>query len=173
MVCISNYFPVMFVHHLIKKFFYMRDMVIDIHINDFSFQNYPGKFLISYLPRNKVKHEFVTVTPDGFRFRGQIFDSVGALFKWFKEHFRDPVPGTPGTPRVQTGRAYAGGKFIPNIISSFNRLIFHFRYRHEPRSNPKSRSKPAEPHDADFVGCCQPNAALSPHSWSLWSQYLH
>lgn len=72
-------------------------------------KNYPGKFLLSYLPRNKVRHEFVTVTPDGFRFRGQIFDSVGLLFKWFKEHFRDPIPGTPSTPRMQSGRGYSGG----------------------------------------------------------------
>lgn len=66
------------------------------------FQNYPGKFLLSYMPRNRCRHEFVTVTPDGFRFRQQMFDSVAILFKWFKEHFRDPVPGggmTPGTPR--------------------------------------------------------------------------
>lgn len=71
-------------------------------------KNYPGKFLLSYLPRNKVRHEFVTVTPDGFRFRSQIFDSVASLFKWFKEHFRDPIPGTPGTPRIPSGRGYSG-----------------------------------------------------------------
>ncbi|XP_022911236.2 transcription elongation factor SPT6 isoform X1 [Onthophagus taurus] len=72
-------------------------------------KNYPGKFLLSYLPRNKVRHEFVTVTPDGFRFRGQMFDSVGSLFKWFKEHFRDPIPGTPGTPRIQKSYQPGGG----------------------------------------------------------------
>ncbi|KAJ8923462.1 hypothetical protein NQ315_002021 [Exocentrus adspersus] len=65
----------------------------------------PGKFLLSYLPRNKVRHEFITVTPEGFRFRQQMFDSVASLFKWFKEHFRDPIPGgiTPGTPRLSSG----------------------------------------------------------------------
>jgi transcription elongation factor SPT6 len=65
-------------------------------------KNYPGKFLISYLPRNKYKHEYVTVTPDGFRFRSQMFDSVNTLLKWFKEHFKDPIPqSTPAnsTPR--------------------------------------------------------------------------
>ncbi|CAH0563642.1 unnamed protein product [Brassicogethes aeneus] len=66
----------------------------------------PGRFLLSYLPRNKFRHEFVTVTPEGFRFRQQMFDNVTTLFKWFKEHFRDPPPGgmTPSTPRVATGR---------------------------------------------------------------------
>lgn len=71
-----------------------------IHYFISSAKNYPGKFLLSYLPRAKCRHEYVTVTPDGFRFRQQMFDSVTSLFKWFKEHFRDPIPGaTPSTPR--------------------------------------------------------------------------
>jgi len=28
-----------------------------------------------------------------------MFESLNGLFKWFKEHFRDPIPGTPSTPR--------------------------------------------------------------------------
>lgn len=64
-------------------------------------KNYPGKFLLSYLPRNKFKHEYITITPEGYRFRSQNFDSVNSLLKWFKEHFRDPIPmATPtSTPR--------------------------------------------------------------------------
>ncbi|XP_012145851.2 transcription elongation factor SPT6 isoform X1 [Megachile rotundata] len=70
-------------------------------------KNYPGKFLLSYLPRTRCRHEYVTVSPEGFRFRGQMFGRVNDLFRWFKEHFRDPVPGqsTPSTPRgVMTSR---------------------------------------------------------------------
>ena len=59
----------------------------------------PGKFMLSYMPRAKARHEFITVLPEGFRFRQQTFDSLSSLFKWFKEHFRDPIPGTP-TPRA-------------------------------------------------------------------------
>ncbi|XP_012233466.2 transcription elongation factor SPT6 isoform X2 [Linepithema humile] len=64
-------------------------------------KNYPGKFLLSYLPRTRCRHEYVTVTSEGFRFRGQMFSRVSDLLRWFKEHFRDPVPGqsTPSTPR--------------------------------------------------------------------------
>uniref|UniRef100_T1GUP5 Transcription elongation factor SPT6 n=1 Tax=Megaselia scalaris TaxID=36166 RepID=T1GUP5_MEGSC len=62
----------------------------------------PGKFLLSYLPKNKCRHEYVTVTPEGFRFRGQVFDSLNTFLKWFKEHFSDPLPG--GTP-VSTPRS--------------------------------------------------------------------
>lgn len=51
----------------------------------------PGKFLLSYLPKTKVRHEYVTVMPEGYRFRGQIFDSVSSLLRWFKEHWLDPT----------------------------------------------------------------------------------
>lgn len=67
-------------------------------------REYPGKFMLSYLPRTSTKHEFITVTPEGFRFRGQIHDSLAALFRWFKEHFREPIPGTP-----RTGSHHASG----------------------------------------------------------------
>ncbi|XP_053682343.1 transcription elongation factor SPT6 isoform X2 [Sabethes cyaneus] len=65
-------------------------------------KNYPGKFLLSYLPRTKFKHEYITVTPEGYRFRQQRFDSVNSLLKWFKEHFRDPIPSPNSTPRGTT-----------------------------------------------------------------------
>ena len=58
-------------------------------------REFPGKFMLTYLPRTHTKHEFITVTPEGFRFRGQVHDSLATLFRWFKEHFRDPIPGTP------------------------------------------------------------------------------
>lgn len=69
-----------------------------------------------------MRHEFVTVTRDGFRFRQQMFDSVGSLFKWFKEHFRDPVPGgvTPSTPRINSSRT----SFQGNATPSFNGTVF-------------------------------------------------
>lgn len=58
----------------------------------------PGKFMLSYLPRTKARHEFVTVMPNGLRFRGLIHRSLNQLLAWFKEHFRDPIPGmTPLT----------------------------------------------------------------------------
>eukprot|EP00096_Caligus_rogercresseyi_P013174 TRINITY_DN584_c0_g1_i1.p1 TRINITY_DN584_c0_g1~~TRINITY_DN584_c0_g1_i1.p1 ORF type:complete len:1752 (-),score=659.27 TRINITY_DN584_c0_g1_i1:156-5411(-) len=67
-------------------------------------KSYPGKFMLSYLPRTKTRHEFVTVTPEGFRFRQQVFEALSSLMKWFKEHFRDPLPGTPNTPGRLTSR---------------------------------------------------------------------
>lgn len=67
----------------------------------------PGKFMLSYMPRNKTIHEFVTVTPEGIRYRGQLFSTLNSLIKWFKENFRLPIPqlvsgsaGTPGSSSV-------------------------------------------------------------------------
>ncbi|XP_073421622.1 transcription elongation factor SPT6 [Dendrobates tinctorius] len=58
----------------------------------------PGKFLLGYQPRAKPKVEFVTVTPEGFRYRGHVFPTVNGLFRWFKDHYQDPVPGiTPSS----------------------------------------------------------------------------
>lgn len=61
---------------------------------------YPGKFMLSYLPRRTCKHEFVTVTTEGVRYRGNMFHSLGSLMRWFKEHFRDPLPVTTPTQRT-------------------------------------------------------------------------
>ncbi|MFH4974474.1 hypothetical protein AB6A40_001183 [Gnathostoma spinigerum] len=55
--------------------------------------DYPGKFVISYLPRIKVRHEYMTATPDGFRFRQQMFNNLEQLLAWFKQHYREPPPG--------------------------------------------------------------------------------
>lgn len=52
----------------------------------------PGKFLLGYQPGSKPRIEYVTVTPDGFRYRNRVHDSMNGLLKWFKEHYQDPVP---------------------------------------------------------------------------------
>lgn len=59
---------------------------------------FPGKFLLSYQPNTKAFHEYITVTPEGYRYRSNNFKSINALFKWFKAHFNDrsTFPRTPG-----------------------------------------------------------------------------
>merc|ERR1719187_3032039 len=68
-------------------------------------KEHPGKFLLSYAPKMKPRHEFMTVTPDGIRFRQQIHHSLNACINWFKEHFKDPIPGghAMGTPMSLAG----------------------------------------------------------------------
>ncbi|KAI1293803.1 Transcription elongation factor SPT6 [Halotydeus destructor] len=69
----------------------------------------PGKFLLAYLPRNKVFHEYITVLAEGFKYRQKIFHSVNSLFRWFKEHFRDPIPrATPMATPVQHTPSMSG-----------------------------------------------------------------
>lgn len=55
---------------------------------------FPGKFMLSYLPRNHPCYEYVTVTPEGFRFRGRLHAKLDGLLHWFKRHFRDSMPGS-------------------------------------------------------------------------------
>jgi transcription elongation factor SPT6 len=70
--------------------------------------------MLSYLPRARFRHEYITVTPEGFRFRQRVFDSIGSLFRWFKDNFREPIPGTPSTPRgMATSRTPYHG--TPNV----------------------------------------------------------
>ncbi|XP_046876108.1 transcription elongation factor SPT6 isoform X1 [Hypomesus transpacificus] len=58
----------------------------------------PGKFILGYQPRGKPRIEYVTITPDGFRYRSQVFPTVNGLFRWFKDHFQEPIPGvTPSS----------------------------------------------------------------------------
>lgn len=58
----------------------------------------PGKFILGYQPRGKPRVEYVTISPDGFRYRSQMFPTVNGLFRWFKDHFQEPIPGiTPSS----------------------------------------------------------------------------
>ena len=50
----------------------------------------PGKFALAYLPKNKAVIEFVTVTPEGIRYRKNLFRSLNTLMRYFKDHFKDP-----------------------------------------------------------------------------------
>ncbi|EDV22209.1 uncharacterized protein TRIADDRAFT_59208 [Trichoplax adhaerens] len=81
---------------------------------------YPGKFMLSYLPRNHPCYEYVTVTPEGFRFRGRLHAKLDALLHWFKRHFRDPMPGTSrGTSVSQDTPMNA---VPPNVMQAVNNL---------------------------------------------------
>ncbi len=54
--------------------------------------NFPGKFLLSYMIKLKVRNEYITVTHEGFKFRLKMFKSFNELISWFKLHFNDPLP---------------------------------------------------------------------------------
>lgn len=78
-----------------------------------------GKFYLSYQVKNKTRHEFVSVTPEGFRYRQQTFDSLNGLLKWFKEHYKDPPPATPTiTPRGSVASSTRSSFATPNITQT-------------------------------------------------------
>ncbi|XP_043230112.1 transcription elongation factor SPT6-like isoform X3 [Amphibalanus amphitrite] len=78
-------------------------------------KEHPGKFMLSYLPRTRPRHEFITLTPEGFRFRQQVFETIPSLFRWFKDHFRDPVPQTPRAAAARTPFTPGAGFNINNV----------------------------------------------------------
>lgn len=51
------------------------------------------RLFLSGLIFSPCRVEYVTVTPEGFRYRSHIFPTVNGLFRWFKDHYQDPVPG--------------------------------------------------------------------------------
>jgi len=63
-----------------------------IHYIIYPSKEFPGKFVLAYLPKDKPRHEFIGLKSEGFRFRQQIFENLSLLLKWFKEHYRDPPP---------------------------------------------------------------------------------
>ena len=88
-------------------------------------KEYPGKFLLSYLPREKIIHEFVTITPEGFRFRQKMFRSVTHLFRWFKEHFREPIPRPVNTPLDVNAVQKAAANMPQNMYETLSHMKGH------------------------------------------------
>lgn len=67
----------------------------------------PGKFLLCYQPRSKPITEYVSVSPGGYRYRGQVHPSLSSLLQYFKEHYREPPPAPPrNVAPYQRGSAF-------------------------------------------------------------------
>ncbi len=73
---------------------------------------HPGKFLLSYMVRLKAKHEYVSITPDGFKLRHQVHKSFNALVNWFKKHYNDPITFANPTPIQRTTTVVPGSPFV-------------------------------------------------------------
>ena len=62
----------------------------------------PGKFLLSYMIKAKLRSEHIKLTHEGFKFRQKMFASFNELIGWFKLHFMDPLPvSVPQQPPKQ------------------------------------------------------------------------
>ena len=67
----------------------------------------PGCFYIVYLPRQSVIWEYISINPNGFKYRNKVFDNLNKLLGWFKVHFRDPRPDARPPQQLQSSIAAA------------------------------------------------------------------
>ena len=60
---------------------------------------YPGRYVLYYIPSKSLRKEYISCTPQGFRFRGRMFESPARLVDWFKKNWkissRQPDRGVP------------------------------------------------------------------------------
>ena len=61
-------------------------------------RNLPGKFMLSYMIKLKLRNEYITITHEGFKFRQKLFRTFNELVAWFKVHFNDPLPVSMAPP---------------------------------------------------------------------------
>jgi hypothetical protein len=52
----------------------------------------PGRFMIAYMIKLKVRYEFISITYEAYRFRQKMFRTFNELIAWFKLHYNDPLP---------------------------------------------------------------------------------
>lgn len=82
----------------------------------------PGKFILGYQPNNKPFLEHFSVTPDGFRYRNQVHGSVNELIKWFKAHYREPIP-RPIPSHVPSHVMAASQNVDPSLFSNLQAAV--------------------------------------------------
>ncbi len=69
---------------------------------------YPGKFVLAYQPGTKPKFEFISIVPEGFKYRVHVHNSINQLVNWFKLHFKDPVRVSKPSQQQRTGSTMHG-----------------------------------------------------------------
>lgn len=79
-------------------------------------QELPGKFLLAYQPGSHPRYEYVSVTPDGFRYRSKNHMTLDVLLKWFKAHFHEPIP-RPSPMNATPAASIQSGSHIQTRIT--------------------------------------------------------
>lgn len=81
----------------------------------------PGKFILAYQPGTRPYFEMVSLQPEGLQYRNKVHRSVNELVKWFKEHYKDPIPKpvVPSSPAVST----VMGMVDPGMLSNLQAAI--------------------------------------------------
>ncbi|GBG67753.1 hypothetical protein CBR_g879 [Chara braunii] len=74
---------------------------------------HPGAFILSYIRNVNPHHEYISVSPKGYRYRKKDFKSPDALIGWFQRHFNDPITDLPARRAVA---AMVPSQSTPNSI---------------------------------------------------------
>lgn len=102
----------------------------------------------------------MTITPDGFRYRSQIFPTVNGLFRWFKDHYQEPVPGTEARYLLFIVCITAIVSCLSNIFSSIKGIT--------PSNSSRTRtpaSLNATPANINIAGGCRPLTRFDTFEW--------
>ena len=120
----------------------------------------PGKFALAYLPKNKVVIEYVTVTPEGIRYRKNMYTSLVSLLRWFKEHFKDPLPVNAVSSAMRTPSSVrADPAAIHRAAASMPAHLYNSLTAVAGQQTPFS-SMPPPPPPTGFYGAQTPSAAF-------------
>ena len=82
---------------------------------------YVGKFVLSYLPGTRPRHEYVTVIPEGFRFRKLKFDTIDRMVGWFKRHYNEKPPRAEPSRQRESSRRTDDKSVRGRVDSNYGR----------------------------------------------------
>ncbi len=131
----------------------------------------PGKFVLAYQPGSRPRYEYITVIPDGFRYRSKVHTTLDLLLNWFKAHFHEPVsrpqpvnpsPALSMQSHIQTRitpMGYTGGGMSSRGPSSTPYTPTHLAYSTTPNYGQQPSS--FAPHPAAGVGGYQQSQQYS------------
>lgn len=84
---------------------------------------HPGYLVLAYLPKDEVFQESIKVTPDGYQFRKQIFDSPDKLVQYFKVNtFNQSQPRR--YEHFSSGRAASSRGYNPSSGYQFHQSSY-------------------------------------------------
>ena len=83
--------------------------------------NVPGKFILAYTPRSKTLFDYISLKPQGLKFRNKLFDSLSQLLKWFKDHYvlslcNKEIPALRQSPRIQSNNISDDQTYFPGHL---------------------------------------------------------
>lgn len=107
----------------------------------------PGSFVLYYMPRSLVQREYVDVTPLGFRYRKQTFESYHKLLNYFKAHYKE-APPTASSHSTEAMRDRASDR--PASVDA-HRAPYGGAYGAQPYGAPSAYPS-AAPYDAAGFG---------------------